>query len=604
MRTEFRLLGPVELRIDGKIKTLGSPKKQLFLAMLLAANGTAVSIDQLLDELWWGSPPSSAVANLRNYATALRKALPEPDRARLNCRSGYSLAVEPGATDIHAFERLTSDGRVALDAGDAVAAYGKLELAMARWRGEPLEGLAEGPFLTAFVAHLEQRRTAAQELLFQSECLLGLPGADLVGRLCEWTRRHPLRERGWALLMTALYNDGDIGGALDAFAKARQVISGELGVEPGQELQELHRAILNRELPPPTGRVVVAAGDTVPRELPVGPRHLYGRDGHVDRICAALAQPGRAKGCPATVLVCGPPAAGKSALAIRAAHEVSELFPDGQLYVDLRETPDICLAIRRVLRVLGTPDRSDRAGAAKGLTELAAAYRSGTAGRRLLVVLDNVAQATQVNLLAPAAEGSAVLVTSSSSLSSLRPMLRVTVQPLDEVDALDLLAEGAGPPDGIAETAASRQIANYCAYLPGALVEAAGQLGGSADQDTARLAERLSQVPDALSYLDSIGTSVRASFAYGGQQLRNGSSAARAAAQILMVSTDHPRFAAQDIEPATRLSAIALEQGIRLLVESHLLSVVRPGVYEANHLVRSFAHELLCRSAVPVYKGS
>ena len=259
---EYRLLGPVEVEHDGRLLRLGGPKQRAVLAILLLRRGTSVPADVLVDELWGESAPPTARNALQGYVFQLRKVLePEvergqPHRVLVSDGAGYHVNLEPGELDLDRFERLTAEARNLLPSAPAVAAA-RLDEALALWRGPPLADLAFEPFAQAEVLRLDELRLAAQEDRFDALLATGRH-ADLVADLEALVDRHPLRERLHGQLLLALYRAGRQSDALAAYARSREELVEQLGVEPGEPLRELHRRILQQDpglaAPPPPSR--------------------------------------------------------------------------------------------------------------------------------------------------------------------------------------------------------------------------------------------------------------------------------------------------------------------------------------------------------------
>lgn len=264
MTVEFRVLGPLEVVRDGSPVAIGGPRQRALLALLLARAGRVVSRDTLVDELWEDDPPSSAVNVLQTYVSHLRKALPS---RRLATRPpGYVLEVEVGELDLHRFERLAEEGARALADGDAETARERLAAALDLWRGPPLGNVTESAFARAEAARLEELRLAALGDRIEADLALGRH-AQVVGELEALVAAEPLRERLRGQLMLAFYRSARQSDALGAYREARAFLVGELGIEPGEALRELHAAILRQDpslglavtssLPP--GRSIVVA---------------------------------------------------------------------------------------------------------------------------------------------------------------------------------------------------------------------------------------------------------------------------------------------------------------------------------------------------------
>jgi DNA-binding SARP family transcriptional activator len=227
---EILLLGPLEVR-DGE-RTIEVPrqKQRALLAALALDAGRVLSKNQLVDRLWGEQAPARAGHALENYVSQLRKLL--GDGAIRTRAPGYVLEVEREQVDALRFERLAREGRP--------------EEALALVRGSPLADVASEPFAAAEVARLEELELGAREELGEQQLRAGRH-ADAVLELERLVAAHPYRERLRSLLMLALYRSGRQADALAAYREAREALVEGLGIEPGEELQELERAILRQD---------------------------------------------------------------------------------------------------------------------------------------------------------------------------------------------------------------------------------------------------------------------------------------------------------------------------------------------------------------------
>src|SRR5919108_799674 len=247
----FSLLGPLEVTSEGRGIRVGGPRHRAALAVLLLQANHVVPTTTLIDELWGDDPPETALNALQGYISDLRKALAVagPRREpRLETRApGYVLHVDEGELDLHACEALLAEGRAKLAAGDHAGAAETFEKALALWRGPALaEPVPAGArLLAAERLRLEELRLSALEERIDAVLALGR-APDVVGELQGLVAEHPLRERLWAQLMTALYLSGRQADALDAFLAARRSFRDDLGLEPSVELQRLQQAILRQ----------------------------------------------------------------------------------------------------------------------------------------------------------------------------------------------------------------------------------------------------------------------------------------------------------------------------------------------------------------------
>ena len=248
---EFQILGPLEVRREGRPVTLGAAKQRALLAILLVRANEVVSSDRLIEELW-AEPPETAGNALQVYVGKLRKAL-EPGRARgtpreilLTRAPGYILRVERDQLDTESFERLLSEGRGAREAGENPVAAETLRAALELWRGPALADFTYEPFAQGEIARLEELRVVALEERIEADLALGHHG-DLVGELEALVGEHPLRERLRGQLMLALYRSGRQADALEVYRETRTTLVEELGIEPSPALQRLEVAILQQD---------------------------------------------------------------------------------------------------------------------------------------------------------------------------------------------------------------------------------------------------------------------------------------------------------------------------------------------------------------------
>jgi YVTN family beta-propeller protein len=246
MPVDVRLLGTIEVCADGIVPPLGGPKQRAVLADLALHAGQVVPTTQLIDDLWGEQPPASAKSTLESYISRLRQVLSTsgPDGLVLVTRpAGYMLGGAHEHVDAWQFRELAARGKAAAGRDDGVAAAEALTSALALWRGPALADIRAVPFAIPAGRRLEDERLAAAELLADMRLRLG-QHRELVPELEALIAGSPYRERFHAQLMLALYRSGRQADALAAFGRARDLLTGELGLEPGRELRELERAIL------------------------------------------------------------------------------------------------------------------------------------------------------------------------------------------------------------------------------------------------------------------------------------------------------------------------------------------------------------------------
>ena len=243
-RVEFRILGPLEVRVDGAVVAVGGPRQRALLALLLLNANRVVSRERLVAELF-GDGSATAARRLNVQISRLRKTLGDDERL-VTRPPGYLLCVEEGQLDLEAFERLSAEGLQAREDGDPERTARILRSAESLWRGRPLADLEFERFARVEIERLEELRLATVEERVDTELALGRNG-PLVSELESLVAEHPLRERLRGQLMLALYRSGRQADALEVYRKGRAVLVEQLALEPGPRLRELEQAILRQD---------------------------------------------------------------------------------------------------------------------------------------------------------------------------------------------------------------------------------------------------------------------------------------------------------------------------------------------------------------------
>ena len=448
---QFSLLGPLSLTHDGEPAPLGGQKRRALLAALLLEANRVVSRDRLIDSLWGDDPPDTARNTIQVYVSQLRKLLPEG--ALETAPPGYRLVVDPGTVDLFEFVRLSEEGRSALASGNAGGAAESLRAALALWRGAPLADLAWEPFAQAEIVRLEELRVAAFEDRIDADLALGRHG-QVVPELELLVAEHPLRERLRAQLMLALYRAGRQSDALAVYQRARKTLVDELGIEPGESLRRLERAILAHD----PSLNVPQPGPASPRRVPTPPNPLLGRE----RELAALADLVRREDTRLVTLT-GIGGIGKTRLALELVRRLAPEFAGGSAVALLATLQDPALVARAMLEALELPE-SGRDPEEELMRTLA--------GSEVLLLVDNFEQvlpaAPTVARLLEAAPALKVIATSRAPLH-VAAEHEFPVPPLAEDEAAELFitrAQAVSPSFALSEENAAA-VAELCARLDG-----------------------------------------------------------------------------------------------------------------------------------------
>ncbi|MFD7126538.1 BTAD domain-containing putative transcriptional regulator [Streptomyces anulatus] len=633
---EFRLLGTVSVETLTGPLPLGPAKRRSLLAALLLSANTPVSLGRLTECLWDDEPPSQARGVIQGHVSRLRALLAGADAEAYGVElatlgDAYVLRAPETLLDSQRFEELLMLAREQRGPADAVL---MLKEALSLWQGPALSGAFAGPPLRVAAHSLEESRLATVEQLARAYGALG-EHHRAAALLTAETAAHPLRESLAAELMLALFRAGRQSEALDRFHRTRRLLADELGIDPGHELADAYALIL-RGAPGPTGAAPPKSAEASPAAAPPGsggspgsggpsraagggtdaaapapprppfpaappspagephpvdllpraPRGFHGRAAELAALSRSAA--GEAPVC----LVTGPAGVGKTALALQWAHRNPALFPDGRLFADLRGfsaagEPALNDVLREFLLALGVSPRR----VPETVPAAAALFRSLTARRRLLVVLDNARDSATVRTLLPGGADCVTLVTSRHRLEGLIASDAARPVPLDTLETDDgtaLLAGVLGEERVLAEPVAARRLSELCGGLPLALRVTAARLAGRPRWTLAALAGELADERGRLAYLDVDDTGVAAALRLTVQHLPPG------AVHQLARLGHHPGghydpYAAAALAGTDPVTArAALEQ----LAAAHLVTETAPGRWVLHDLVRLYARSL------------
>ncbi|WP_329537109.1 tetratricopeptide repeat protein (plasmid) [Streptomyces sp. NBC_01450] len=622
---EFRLLSALEARVGGRPIPLGHAREQCVLAALLIDASRPVPADRLLHRVWGDRVPRRGRDTLYAYISRLRRGL-DPHGIRLVRRSGgYVIDIDETAVDLHRFHYLIAQARKAPDDPSALSLFDE---GLGLWRGEPLAGL-DSPWLNTVREQLQAEHWAAEldrtDAMLRtgrhSECL-----ADLSVRAVA----HPLDERLAGQFMLALHRVGRPADTLAHYRRVRGRLAEELGVDPGQALQQLHQQILSADpalvipaplsasasgpprIPAPQRAASVGSSHTPvsdrpddatgrghedrggpnvpqqrPRLLPPAPSLFMGREYEVAEARRLLGQETTG---PLTLLVTGPAGVGKTAFAVHTGHLLTPRFPDGQLYVDLRGFGDepgepftVLGAFLRALGVHGGAMPPDLIGRIH-------LYRTVLAQRRTLVMLDNAADALQVNDLLPSGAHCAAIVTSRTTLVSLDGV-RLPLRTLDSATGLALLREMVGADRTVAESDSARSIVEMCDGLPLAIWVAGARLAARPHWPLAKVARALDDEQRKLDELAVGHVAVRGSLELTYRSL---APTIRHALRMLALLPG-PDFAVWALTALLNVDLGRAEAVLDELVDVHLVEVGSAGAtgvrYRLHDLVRLLGRE-------------
>jgi predicted ATPase/DNA-binding SARP family transcriptional activator len=436
---DFRLLGPVELRVESSRLELGSKKQKALLAALLLRRNTVLSRSDIIDALWGEAPPRTATNVVQTYVSASRKAA-GPDGGRpLESRletvgAGYRLRVSEDELDLARAERKMGQAREAAQTGAWERAAVAAAEACAEWRGQPLADLDDEPVVSGARSRLARLRVAAMCLWAEAELECGRVNS-IAEPLEHLTAEAPFDEEVSRLRMVALYRAGRQAEALHEYERIRHLLADELGVDPGDRLRLLHAQILNQDpaVAAETPREVPWFGPRPPAESPIG------REAELADLESAVSNGRR------LVSLVGAAGCGKTRLAYALAHRAwvraqrqSADFRDGVAVIELASLSNPNLLASTVASTLNLREqRPDDA-----TSNLVDRLRSA----RLLLVLDNCehvlgACADLLEKLIRGCPGVGAITTSREALGlpeeHVRAVPPLAVPPSESATALD-----------------------------------------------------------------------------------------------------------------------------------------------------------------------
>jgi DNA-binding SARP family transcriptional activator/tetratricopeptide (TPR) repeat protein len=538
---DLRILGALTVGLGGRELSVSSPKQRVLVASLLLRAGQVVTFDELIHRIWDDAPPRDTRAALHVHTTRLRAVLRGAGTGgtglpRIETHpGGYRLLIAPDSLDLLRHRRAAGEARRARREGDRRRELDQLEAALAEWRGEPFGTVPSVSLHTEVVPQLVEEYLTLAERRFALALALG-QAADLIPQLRALVAAHPLRERLRQHLMTALQRTGRAALALEEYRDYYRMLDEELGLPPGPELRQLHSRVLAEtgepaahpagppadgdpagpapgarpepeepEVPTGAGPVNDPAGADpadpcaerarpalrsawspnpgapwlVQRQLPPEATHFAGRERDQAELTALLT-PARPESVPLVGIV-GPPGIGKTSLALRTAHRLSHAYPDGQWYVRLSDTLGRPRCVSELIAELLHTSGMDVSGLPGERAHLAGVLRSRLAGRRVLIVLDDVHDSAQVADLLPGTPGSAVLSVHRAyppDLVAVHGARLVTLPVLPQREAEEVFTAVLGRDRDTVAPEAVAELVRLCGRLPLALRIAGGHLAG------------------------------------------------------------------------------------------------------------------------------
>ncbi|WP_327139058.1 AfsR/SARP family transcriptional regulator [Nocardia sp. NBC_01327] len=608
---EFLILGPLVVRSGEGEVAISAPRQRIVLTTLLLNPNKIISVDRIAQFVWDDPLPPSAAATVRTYVMRLRRALGPFGVERIQTRApGYRIQIHDDDTDLGRFLSHRRAAKTLAESGQLAGAVEELDRGLSLWRSDPFTDVPCTRLHESESGHLRELRL--QTLGWRVDMQLELHRhAEILPELRRVVREHPLNEAFVGRLMLALFRAGQQPEALELFQRVRDDLIGQFGMEPGSELREMQARILRGEdgsvitIAPPPNSDPPAAGAEIPlpAQLPPRVRDFIGRDSESHELTELLITRSDPRQAAAAGIVTGAAGIGKTSLLLRVAHAVADEFPDGQLYASLigpdGSSVDPGALALRFLTSLGVP----RAAIPDSDTSRLALYRSVVAQRRVLIVLDDVCDASQARPLLPAGGDSRSLVGSRRRLADLDGSVTIALAPLDEQIAMDLLAGIIGKERVDNEIESARSVVQACSGLPLALRIIGLRLLNRPNRRLDDTARRLADPQRILNELQVGDLSIRAPldrwYRALGHRPKDGDELRKAFRWLGMISSRHirPHTIAVLLECSENRAEDLLEE----LAEVHVLRGPNRGHYTIDRLSWAFARERLYQEELSGY---
>ncbi|MFI9201172.1 BTAD domain-containing putative transcriptional regulator [Streptomyces sp. NPDC053048] len=577
-------------------------KHQIVLGSLLTTESRRTSIGRLIDAVWGTAPPSTAGKQIRNAVSDLRHILAPSGAVITPVADGYQLDIGEALLDLREFHRHLARARTHLGQQRPADAIAEFRAALSLWTGPMLSGIDSAVLREQIVGVNEVRLSVAEECIDLE--LARDRHKSLISELAAWVAEYPLRERMVAQYVLALHRSGARARAFGVFEQTRRRLADQLGLGPGPELLEIHQLMLREDAdaatpvaltqpvqatPAPAATVPAVADQASAMDsLPSGIGHFVGRAAEIKALLSDGTRPGPQR----VLFLDGMGGVGKTALAVHVAHRLADQYPDGRLFLDLqghtcdRDPLSHRAALRRLLMLSGLQE-SELPSSVDALIPL---WRSRTSGRRMLVVLDNAADAEQIGPLLSAGEGCLTLVTSRRRLTmtALSPTRVLSLDPLPREEGYELFCRLLGDRHPKPGPGTVGGILEHCGDLPLAVSAAAARLRRRPSWPVEHLAERLADPVLRLGELQTEHGGLIACFDASYRQLN-------ATQQELLRMLGAAEGDRTDVGAAAALAGMApfaVEQVLEELVDEHLLLQPEPGRYRLHPLVKIYCAQL------------
>lgn len=581
----IRLLGEVAVATEDGWQRAGPAKQSAVLAVLAMSAGHPVDRQTLVERIWGDTSPHAARSALYAYIARLRKALashPEVTITRGD-DDGYRLEAPLDQIDLYVVRGLDARAR-------ALAAAGSHEQAIPLWieaaavsHDRPLANLA-GEWADRVRREIQIEQLSLIEYRFESELALGRH-RQILNELTKASEANPHSQRLVGALMLALYCSGRPEAALGQFNQFSSRLRREMAAEPGSRLRELNNSIMSGDpsLELASSPAPASADRSAPRQLPPAAPRFVGRSTVVDQLTGLLD-----RGTVSMAAVVGMAGVGKTAVAVQWSHQVAQRFPDGQLYVDLKgfdpsspRRPDGVLV--SFLRSMGVPVSQ----IPDAVEDRIALYRSKTDNKRMLVVLDNAADADQVRALLPSGDDCFTLVTSRDALSGLvasEGAQRIRLDVLAPLDAVGLVRQMVAPHRD--EVTNLDELVWLCGGLPLALRIAAADLVDNPERPVSDYVDELRRARlTSLSIAGDPRASVEPAFEISYRRMPE---TARRVFRMLGMSPGES-FAAPVAAALADRPVPAAGMALRTMLAANLIEPVGSGRYRLHDLLREYA---------------